>query len=217
MFVGALTRRAREHFVTYGGCCWCSAEAAAASGGQSGGARRRRPVDYGVGSGGSGGGAHTQCVRLSYCRVSFNVSREHSPGLSASRACKAFALSGAKHAVPLFRFRLRLKPDSKILCRDVGQDARKSTYGVCYSRLDVARCRTFCQVSLSGLPCAFLGAGGNLRKGLVQPPGLVLRVLISADWLNKSVRRRQQVGRRHSFDGRIRGNVQNLGSKNINM
>jgi hypothetical protein len=66
MFVGALTRRVREHFVTYGGGCWCSAEAAAASGGQSGAARRRRPVDYGVGSGGSGGGAHTQCVRLSY-------------------------------------------------------------------------------------------------------------------------------------------------------
>jgi hypothetical protein len=112
MFVGALSRRARGHFVTYGGgCCWCSA--AAASGGQSGAARRRRPVDYGVGSGGSGGVAHTQCVRLSYCRVSFNVSREHSPGLSASRACMAFALSGAKHTVPLFRLRLRLKPDSK--------------------------------------------------------------------------------------------------------
>jgi len=106
------------------------------------------------------------------------VSRDHSPGLSVSRACKVFAVSGAKHAVPLFRFRLRLKPDSKILCRDLGQDARKSTYGVCNSRLDVARCRTFCQVTLFDFPCAFLGAGENLRKGLVQPPGLVLRALI---------------------------------------
>jgi len=140
-------------------------------GGQSGGARRRRPVDYGVGSGCSGGGAHTQCVRLWYCRVSFNVSREHSPGLSASRACKAFALSGAKHAVPLFRFRLRLKPDSKILCRDVGQDARKSTYGVCYSRLDVARCRTFCQVPSPAFRARSSGPVGISGRGWFSPLG----------------------------------------------
>jgi hypothetical protein len=103
----------------------------------------------------------------------------------------AFALSGAKHAVPLLQVQAQFKTRLKILCRDVGQDARTSTYGVYYSSHDVTRCRTFCQVSLSGLSSAFLGAGANLQEGAEPAPFAGQQ---GVDWLTKSVRRRQQVG-----------------------
>jgi hypothetical protein len=153
-------------------------------------------------------------VCASRAAVSFSVSREHSPGLSVSRACKAFALSGAKHAVPLLQVQAQIKTRLKILCRDVGQDARTSTYGVCYSSHDVTRCRTFCQVSLSGLSSAFLGAGANLQEGAEPAPSAGQQ---GVDWLTKSVRRRQQVGVGTLLMGEFGEKCTYLGGAKINI
>jgi hypothetical protein len=77
--------------------------------------------------------SHPVCAPLVYCRVSFSVSRDHLPGLSVSRACMAFAVFGAKHAVPLFRFRLRVKPNAKF-CAGTWDRTLERAHMVCAIR-----------------------------------------------------------------------------------
>jgi hypothetical protein len=104
------------------------------------------------------------------------------------------------------------KPDQK-LCQDTGLNSVSPISQIAHGWMQkaemllgvqlVAKCPS--SEAKIGRRCSF-ALTSRLRKGLVQPPWAGHQGRQGADWLAESVRRRQRVGCRLSFDCEFPGN-----------